>query len=194
MFVIAEMVSQIPITEWEALVFKAKEEAAITSTGMISQVAITLLEEYCEVDHIQTLKTISDNHCPKEMTIPVIPQKFRMSLLMLHKLGNALFYILGRNNSIFSMHKSRSNYFIITHFSVETKKFILKRNFEKEHLEREAAEKGCVEAMAQMESFNKADPIADPISKDEILVWEFQFLSIRNFLMIQMTKHVHHMN
>ena len=191
MFVIAEMVSQMPITEWEALVFKAKEEAAITSTYMISQVAITLLEEYCEEDHIQTLKTISDNHCPKEMTNP---QKFRMSLLMLHKLGNALFYILGRNNSIISMHKSRSNYFIITHFSVETKKFILKRNFEKEQLEREAAEKACVEALAQMERFNKADPIADPISKGEILVWEFQFLSIRNFLMTQMTKHVHHMN
>ena len=191
MFVIAEMVSQMLITEWEALVFKAKEEAAITPTDIISQAAITLLEKYCEEDHIQTLKTLSDNHCPKEMTIP---QKFRMSLLMLHKLGNALFYILGRNNSIFSMHKSRSNNFIITHFSVETKKFLLKRNFEKEQLEREAAEKACVEAIAQMESFNKADPISDPISKDEILVWEFQFLSIRNFLITQLTKHVHHMN
>lgn len=101
MFVIGEMVSQMPITEWEALVFKAKEEAAITSTDMISQVAIALLEEYFEEDHIQTLKTISDNHCPKELTNP---RKFKMSLLMLHKLGNALFYILGRNNSIFSMH------------------------------------------------------------------------------------------
>lgn len=190
MFVIGEMVSQMPITEWEALVFKAKEEAAITSTDMISQVAIALLEEYFEEDHIQTLKTISDNHCPKELTNQ---RKFKMSLLMLQKLGNALFYILGRNNSIFSMHKS-SNYFIITHFSVETKKFILKRHFEKEQLEREAAEKACVEAIAQMESFNKADPIADPISKGEILVWEFQFLSIRNLSMTKMTTHVHHMN
>lgn len=74
---------------------------------------------------------------------------------------------------------------LYTHFSVGTKKFILKRNFEKEHLEREAAEKACEEAknMAQMESFNKAVPI----SKGDILVWEFQFLSIRNFLMTQMT-------
>ncbi|XP_062587621.1 uncharacterized protein LOC134249268 [Saccostrea cucullata] len=133
---IAEMVSQMTKNEWEALIFKATKEAA-TSTDTISQIAVTLLEEYCEDDHIQTLKTISDNHCPKDMTNP---QKFRMALLMLHKL-------------------------------VETKKFILKRNFEKERMEREAAEKACVEAIARMEGFNKSEPTSS--GKIQILKFEF---------------------
>ncbi|XP_062595089.1 uncharacterized protein LOC134256463 [Saccostrea cucullata] len=87
---IAEMVSQMTRIEWEALIFKATKEAA-TSTDTVSQIAVTLLEEYCEDDHIQTLKTISDNHCPKDMTNP---QKFRMALLMLHNLGNYIYYLL----------------------------------------------------------------------------------------------------
>lgn len=60
-----------------------------TSTVKISQIAVSLLEEYCKDDHIQTMKTISDNHCPKDMTNA---QKYRMALLMLYKLGNAIFY------------------------------------------------------------------------------------------------------
>lgn len=83
-----EMVSQMPIIEWEALIVRSKKEAG-TSTDKISQIAVSLLEEYCKDDHIQTMKTISDNHCPKDMTNA---QKYRKALLMLHKLGNAVFY------------------------------------------------------------------------------------------------------
>lgn len=83
-----EMVSQMPIIEWEALIVRSTKEAG-TSTDKISQIAVSLLEEYCKDDHIQTMKTISDNHCPKDMTNA---QKYRMALLMLHKLGNAIFY------------------------------------------------------------------------------------------------------
>lgn len=82
------MVSQMPIIEWEALIVRSTKEAG-TSTDKISQIAVSLLEEYCKDDHIQTMKTISDNHCPKDMTNA---QKYRKALLMLHKLGNAIFY------------------------------------------------------------------------------------------------------
>lgn len=61
------MVSQMPIIEWEALIVRSTKEAG-TSTDKISQIAVSLLEEYCKDDHIQTMKTISDNHCPKDMT------------------------------------------------------------------------------------------------------------------------------
>lgn len=88
----ADMVSQIPRTEWEALIFQVKKEAA-TSTDTISQIDVTLLEEHCEADHIQTLKTISESHCPREMTNS---QKFRMSILILHKLCNGEFTFPGR--------------------------------------------------------------------------------------------------
>lgn len=57
-------------------------------------------------------------------------QKYRMALLMLHKL-------------------------------VETIKFSLKRNFEKERKEREAAEKACIDALAQMEGFNRSEPTSE---------------------------------
>lgn len=60
-----------------------------TSTDKISQIAVSLLEEYYKDEHIETMKTISDNHRPKDMTNA---QKYRMALLMLHKLGNAIFY------------------------------------------------------------------------------------------------------
>lgn len=83
-----DMVSQRRIIEWEALIVRSTKEAG-TSTDKISQIAVSLLEEYCKDDHIQTMKTISDNHCPKDMTNA---QKYRMALLMLHKLGNAIFY------------------------------------------------------------------------------------------------------
>lgn len=87
-FFFPEMVSQMPIIEWEALIVRSTKEAG-TSTDRKSQIAVSLLEEYCKDDHIQTMKTISDNHCPKDMTNA---QKYRMALLMLHKLGNAIFY------------------------------------------------------------------------------------------------------
>lgn len=62
--------------------FKSTKEAG-AQTDKISQIAVSLLEEYCKDDHIQTLKAISDNHCPKDMTNA---QKYRMTLIMLHKL------------------------------------------------------------------------------------------------------------
>lgn len=116
----------MPIIEWEALIVRSTKEAG-TSTDKISQISVSLLEEYCKDDHIQTMKTISDNHCPKDMTNA---QKYRMALLMPHKL-------------------------------VETKKFSLKRNFEKERKEREAAEKACIDALAQMEGFNRSEPTSE---------------------------------
>lgn len=51
--------------------------------------------------------------------------------------------------------------FNIMLFSVETKKFSLKRNFEKERKEREAAEKACLDALAQMEGFNRSEPTSE---------------------------------
>lgn len=109
-FFSADMVSQMPKPEWKALLSQARKEAA-TSTDRKSQTAVTLLEENCEDDHIQTLKTISDSHCPGDMTNP---EKFRMSILILHKLGNAIFTSSGIKKiksivSIVSLHPSMNN-------------------------------------------------------------------------------------
>lgn len=71
-----------------AFIVRSTKEAG-TSTDKISQIAVSLLEEYYKDEHIETMKTISDNHRPKDMTNA---QKYRMALLMLHKLGNAIFY------------------------------------------------------------------------------------------------------
>lgn len=53
---IDEMVSQMSIIKCEALMFTSTKETG-TSTDKISQIAVSLLEEYCKDDHIQTLKT-----------------------------------------------------------------------------------------------------------------------------------------
>lgn len=63
--------------------------------------------------------------------------------------------------------------FNIMLFSVETKKFSLKRNFEKEHKERESAEKACIDALAQMEGFNRSEPTSE--GKIQVLNFLFCF-------------------
>lgn len=63
--------------------------------------------------------------------------------------------------------------FNIMLFSVETKKFSLKRNFEKERKEREAAEKACIDALAQMEGFNRSEPTSE--GKIQVLNFLFCF-------------------
>jgi hypothetical protein len=47
--------------------------------------------------------------------------------------------------------------FLIMHFSVDKKKFPLKRNFEEEKEERQSAERACIEALAEWESSCKQE-------------------------------------
>uniref|UniRef100_K1Q637 Uncharacterized protein n=1 Tax=Magallana gigas TaxID=29159 RepID=K1Q637_MAGGI len=63
-------------------------------------------------------------------------------------------------DEVFSQLITTTNFFFL-----ETKKFSLKRNFEKERKEREAAEKACIDALAQMEGFNRSEPTSEATNK-----------------------------